>query len=161
MEVESRGNDHNSTGGHRSGWFLVARDALPEEWQERAIPVFLVPLDDNEVERLSPNDGWPSDLDEDDRAVAALVGEGVSPHDIATRLHLSRRSVFRRLARLRQLTQSTTNVQLATKLAKHDIARAVADAVRVTESPPHAYHRAQPSDAEGTATDEHETGGAL
>jgi DNA-binding NarL/FixJ family response regulator len=105
----------------RTGWFLVAAHALPEEWQHRAIPVFLVSLDAQDVEPFLPRGDLKELLDDEGVSVARLVSHGVSPRDIADQLHLSRRSVFRRLALLRQLTGSETNAELATKLAKLDI----------------------------------------
>lgn len=105
----------------RTGWFLVAAHALPEEWQNRAIPVFLVSLDAEDVEPFLPRGDIKEMIDDEGVGVARLVSHGVAPRDIADRLHLSRRSVFRRLAHLRQLTDSETNAELATKLAKLDI----------------------------------------
>ena len=99
---------------------MIAAHALPEEWRERAIPVYLVRLSDDEVEPfLPPDDGLG--LDAEERSIARLLARGVSPRAISETLHLSRRSVFRRLARLRQLHGVETNAELATKLAKQDI----------------------------------------
>ena len=130
--------------GGPSGWFLVAKHALPEEWRERAIPVYLVPLSLSDVEKLQPLDGASPSLDEDDEAVARLVAEGFLPQQIAARLHLSRRSVFRRLAHLRQLMDCETNTQLATKLAKTDMSRSFFPSARVTPSASPTYLRRTP-----------------
>ncbi len=107
--------------GARDGWFLIAQHALPDEWRGRAIPVYLLRLHADEVEAFSPPRDGPIALDSEERAVARLVARGVSPREIAATLHLSRRSVFRRLARLRHLHGAATNTELATKLAKQDI----------------------------------------
>jgi DNA-binding CsgD family transcriptional regulator len=145
----------------RAGWYIVAEHALPRDWQARAIPVFLVSLNDEDVERLRPTTELRALLDDDDRSVASLVAEGVAPHEIAERLHLSRRSVFRRLARLRQLTGSATNAQLATKLAKQDISSSDARDARVTDLTPPSYQGTQGSDATGFAEDDEDVGGKL
>ena len=102
-------------------WFLIAPHALPEEWRDRAVPVYLIDLSDEDVVPLISRTDLRDQLDAEERAVARLAAKGVAPRDMATMLHLSRRSVFRRLAHLRQLTGSETNAELATKLAKEDI----------------------------------------
>ena len=103
-------------------WFLIAPHALPEGWRERAVPVYMIKLSDEDVKAFVPHEiSFHDRLDSEERAVARLLGQGVQPSEIANSLHLSRRSVFRRLARLRQLTGSNTNAELATKLAKQDI----------------------------------------
>lgn len=102
-------------------WFLIAPHALPEEWRDRAIPVFMVNLADEDVLPLMSRGDLRDQLDAEEKAVAELAAKGIAPHQMATMLHLSRRSVFRRLAHLRQLTGSETNAELATKLAKEDI----------------------------------------
>ena len=107
--------------GERAGWFLIAPHALPEEWRERAIPVYMVRLTDEEVQPFRPPDDGSFALDAEERSIARLLARGVAPRSIAETLHLSRRSVFRRLARLRQLHGVATNAELATKLAKQDI----------------------------------------
>ena len=160
MESTSSDNERGSEEAPSSGWFLVAQHALPEEWQDRAIPVYLVPLSGSDVERLQPRDHADPRLDEEDRAVARLVARGVPPHELAARLHLSRRSVFRRLARLRQLTGSSSNVQLATKLAKQDIFEVVDPAPAVTTPKSPSYLRTQQIDASGSDVEDEEAGGA-
>lgn len=105
----------------RAGWFLIAAHALPEEWRERAIPVYMVRLSDEEVQPFLPPEDARFNLDPEERSIARLLARGVPPRVIAERLHLSRRSVFRRLARLRQLHGAETNAELATKLAKQDV----------------------------------------
>ena len=104
------------------GWFLIAPHALPEEWRERAIPVYMIRLGADEVQPFLPPEVAHIDgLDPEQRAVARLAARGASPRDIAATLHLSRRSVFRRLARLRHVHGVATNAELATKLAKQDL----------------------------------------
>ena len=99
-------------------WFLIAPHALPEEWRERAIPVYMIRLGSDEVHPFLPPAEETGTLDPEERAVARLAARGASPQDIAATLHLSRRSVFRRLARLRHVHGVATNSELATKLAK-------------------------------------------
>lgn len=103
-------------------WFLIAPHALPEDWRDRAVPVFLVKLTDDDVKAFIPHEiSLRERLDPEEKAIARLLATGVQPSEIANSLHMSRRSVFRRLARLRQLTNTNTNAELATKLAKQDI----------------------------------------
>ncbi|MEA2460679.1 MAG: Bacterial regulatory protein luxR family [Actinomycetota bacterium] len=105
-----------------TGWFLIAAEALPPEWRGRSIPVYLMPLSAADVKRLQPTKGLLGDvLEAEERAVAQLAARGAGASEISLQLHLSRRSVFRRLARLRQLVGAKTNAELATKLAKEDI----------------------------------------
>lgn len=99
-------------------WFLIAPHALPEEWRDRAIPVYMIRLGPDEVHPFLPPAEEADTLDPEERAVARLAARGASPRDIAATLHLSRRSVFRRLARLRARHGAATNAELATKLAK-------------------------------------------
>lgn len=99
-------------------WFLIASHALPEEWRDRAIPVFMIRLGPEEVHPFVPPAEETGSLDPEERAVARLAARGASPREIAATLHLSRRSVFRRLARLRHIHGVATNAELATKLAK-------------------------------------------
>ena len=116
------GDVSDAAAGAESSWFLVSADALPEAWRDRAVPVFLIKLRDDDVRRLAqPDQSVGGSLEEDERSVARLMSRGVPPRQIALELHLSRRSVFRRLARMRQLTGSMNNAELATKLAKMDI----------------------------------------
>ena len=116
------GVSHTQIGHGPDRWFLIAAHALPEGWRDRAIPAYLVKLTDDEVRVFAPpGSDLPSRLDEEERAVARLAAQGVSAIEMSRTLHLSRRSVFRRLARLRQLTGAQTNAELATKLAKQDI----------------------------------------
>ncbi len=102
----------------RGGWFLIAPHALPNEWRDRAIPVYMIRLGTDEVHPFVPPASDAGTLDPEERAVARLTARGASPREIAATLHLSRRSVFRRLARLRNLHGAATNAELATKLAK-------------------------------------------
>ncbi len=121
-EVRIQGADHDPPLGSGGNWFLIAPHALPEEWRDRAIPVYMIRLDRRDVRPfIPPRDGHRHDLDPEERSIARLLARGIAPRDIATTLHLSRRSVFRRLARLRQLHGVATNSELATKLAKQDI----------------------------------------
>jgi DNA-binding CsgD family transcriptional regulator len=109
-------------GGPGSGWFLIAPDALPPGWRSRAIPVYLLSLDLDDVKRLIPaKSEIGSQLDDEERAVAELAAQGAAAGEISQQLHLSRRSVFRRLARLRDLAGVRTNAELATRLAKENL----------------------------------------
>ena len=106
----------------QGGWFLIAPHALPEEWRDRAVPVYMIRLDSDDVDGFALHlDDLHKQLAPEEKEIARLLSQGVPPREIALTLHLSRRSVFRRLARLRQLMGAKTNGELATKLAKQDI----------------------------------------
>ncbi len=106
----------------QGGWFLVPPEALPEEWRERATPVYMIRLDGDELQGFAlPANELQKRLDREEKEIARLLARGLPPGEIALTLHLSRRSVFRRLARLRQLMGAKTNGELATKLARKDI----------------------------------------
>lgn len=155
MEARPEPEDLIPDEGHSSGWFLVAEHALPEGWHERAIPVYLISISLSDVKRLQPLDGTAPSFDDDDQAVARLVAEGFLPQQIAARLHLSRRSVFRRLAHLRQLMDCETNAQLATKLAKTDMPGSFLPSPGVTPSASPTYLRRTPQrGAKGDGLDE-------
>ena len=106
----------------QGGWFLIAPHALPEEWRDRAVPVYMIRLDSDDVGGFALHlDDLHTKLAPEEKEIARLLSQGVPPREIAMTLHLSRRSVFRRLARLRQLMGAKSNGELATKLAKQDI----------------------------------------
>jgi DNA-binding CsgD family transcriptional regulator len=109
-------------GEHPGGWFLISPEALPESWRERAVPVYMIRLDSADVEKLSLQavDTYER-LETEEIEIARLLAQGLPPREIALTLHLSRRSVFRRLARLRQLFDANSNGELATKLAKQNL----------------------------------------
>lgn len=100
------------------GWILVAPGALPERWRDRALPMFLVPLLPEEARTVLAGDGATSQLHGEDLSLARLVARGVPVDDCARQLHLTSRTVYRRLARLRRLVGVTTTSELVAELAR-------------------------------------------
>ncbi|HEV2756092.1 MAG TPA: helix-turn-helix domain-containing protein [Actinomycetota bacterium] len=100
------------------GWILVAPSALPERWRDRATPMFLVPLLPDEAHDVLAGEPAGSELHGEDLALAKLVARGVPVDDVARQLHLTSRTVYRRLARLRRLVGVTTTGELVAELAR-------------------------------------------
>ncbi len=101
-----------------AGWILVAPGALPDRWRDRAAPMFLVPLLPEEARDVLAGQPAGSQLHGEDLSLARLVARGVPVDDCARRLHLTSRTVYRRLARLRRLVGVTTTSELVAELAR-------------------------------------------
>jgi len=111
--------DHEPRGRRpdaHEGWLFVDPSRVPDRWRDRAVPVCLVPLLPEEA--ASVLDGSLPELSEDVEELARLVAGGMSVTEMARRLHLSHRSVQRRLARLRLRLGVETTAQLAALLAR-------------------------------------------
>ncbi|MDQ3956723.1 MAG: helix-turn-helix domain-containing protein [Actinomycetota bacterium] len=100
------------------GWILVAPSALPERWRDRAAPMFLVPLLPEEARRVLAGEAAASELQDEDLSLARLVARGVPVDDIAGQLHLTSRTVYRRLARLRRTIGVSTTAELVAELSR-------------------------------------------
>ena len=100
------------------GWILVAPSALPERWRDRATPMFLVPLLPDEARDVLAGEPAGSELHGEDLALAKLVARGVPVDDVARQLHLTSRTVYRRLARLRRMVGVSTTGELVAELAR-------------------------------------------
>lgn len=95
-------------------WLLGDRDSLPAWMAARAVPVALVALLPDEVaelERATSASGEIADVD-----VAALAAKGVTATEIAASLHISQRTAYRRLARLRDVMGARNAAELAARL---------------------------------------------
>ena len=100
--------DHRPT-----AWILISDGETPDEWRQRAQPMNLVPLLPEEVDGLLGNGG----PDQDDELLR-LVARGSTTEQIARALDLSRRTVERHLARLREKYDQPTTAALASFLAR-------------------------------------------
>jgi DNA-binding CsgD family transcriptional regulator len=100
------------------GWILVAPSALPERWRDRATPMFLVPLLPEEARDVLAGEPAAPELHGEDLALAKLIARGVPVDDVARQLHLTSRTVYRRLARLRRLVGVATTGELVAELAR-------------------------------------------
>ena len=99
-------------------WVLVPEDALPERWARRALPLSLVRLLPEEAEGLLENGSTAPAISEEEEDLARLVASGMGAPEIARRLHMTPRSVYRRLARLRKRVGARNSTELAAILAK-------------------------------------------
>ncbi|HEX2057795.1 MAG TPA: hypothetical protein VHI71_05435 [Actinomycetota bacterium] len=100
------------------GWILVAPSELPDRWRDRAVPMFLVPLLPGEARDVLAGEPAGSELHGEDLSLARLVARGVPVDDCARQLHLTSRTVYRRLARLRRLVGVDTTGELVAELAR-------------------------------------------
>ena len=98
-------------------WLVVAPGTdLPAEWLERAIHVLLVALAPPEVAALVERKTRLSAGA--DPAFLQLVARGLSAIAIARRLGTTDRSVYRRMAALRDEFGVATNAELTAELAR-------------------------------------------
>ena len=95
-------------------WLLISPADTPEEWRHRAQQMNLVPLLPEELARLSRE---PEGSEGDDELLA-LVARGSTTEQIARTLNLSRRTVERHLARLRERYHQPTTAALSSFLAR-------------------------------------------
>ena len=95
-------------------WLLLPADETPEEWKARARPVNLVPLLPEEIARLVED----RDRSEGDDELLRLVARGSTTEQMARSLDLSRRTVERHLARLRERYGQPTTAALSSFLAR-------------------------------------------
>lgn len=101
----------------RETWLVVEPDDVPERWSGRALQVTVIRLSAEEAQRVLGDPVGPTiaPYDED---LAHLVASGLGVPDIAMKLHLTTRSVYRRLARLRAASGAATLGELAAKLSR-------------------------------------------
>ena len=93
---------------------------VPEPWRGRAELVALIRLDDGEALRLFESLSPPTDLPEDEEFLR-LVASGHPTRDIARLLGLSRRTVERRIADLRERFEVETTPQLVALLTRRGV----------------------------------------
>ncbi len=78
----------------------------------------LVPLIPEEAEQLLDAGGAVPGLTLEDERIARLVARGRSAEVIARELHMTERSVYRRLATLRKRLGVSSGAELAARLAE-------------------------------------------
>ncbi len=99
------------------GWLFLTPGAVPSKWQERAVPMSLVPLDPAEAAAILDPESGPR-LAGLDLAVATHVARGRSAPQISRALEIAERTVYRRLERLRKEFHVSSTQELATKLSR-------------------------------------------
>lgn len=102
--------------GEARVWLLIG-GPIPERWQARAVPLSLVPLVPDEARELLEGTATRS-VSEEEESFARLVAQGYSAEEIARRLHLTPRTVYRRLARLRARVGARNLTELAARLSR-------------------------------------------
>lgn len=85
-------------------------------------------------------------LDERERRAIALIGEGVSPHDVAERLGMEEPAVFRLVAGVLDEAEPPAGPTLAEVHARHGTRPATAGELLDFDA---EYGASQPADAEG------------
>ncbi|HEX2266952.1 MAG TPA: helix-turn-helix transcriptional regulator [Actinomycetota bacterium] len=99
-------------------WVLMPREAIPPRWSGRAIDLALVPLAPDEARGILQAGSAVPSLDRDDEKLARLVAKGLSAEEIARAAHMTPRSVYRHMARLRRKVGARSTSELISHLAR-------------------------------------------
>ncbi len=99
-------------------WVLMPPRRVPPRWADRAFDMLLVPLMPDEAAGLLERGTAPLGMTPEEEQVARLAARGESAEAIAATLHMSRRSVYRRLARLRKRVGVENPADLPSRLSK-------------------------------------------
>jgi len=100
-----------------ASYLFLDPDSVPEQWADRVIPMVMVPLTAAESAQVLSNEPVKPDTVTRDADLMRLIAQGLSAEVIARRLGLAPRSVYRRLARLREAFGVASTAELATELA--------------------------------------------
>jgi DNA-binding NarL/FixJ family response regulator len=111
-------NDKLDVSNDGETWLLVDEEALPPSWAHRAVQVTVVRLSADEANRLLSGEHARPTVPAEDEALAHLIASGVGVSEIAKQLHLTTRSIYRRLSRLRVAFGVATVGELAAKLSR-------------------------------------------
>ncbi len=99
-------------------WVLMPPGRVPPRWSDRARQMSLVPLLPDEATHLLESRSASLELTLDEERVARLAARGASAGAIGAELHMTKRSVYRRLARLRKRVGARNAAELAAELSK-------------------------------------------
>jgi DNA-binding NarL/FixJ family response regulator len=99
-------------------WLLIESDDVPEQWSRRSMRITVIRLAPDEARRVLSNDHATPLIGPDHEELAHLVARGLSVSEMSAQLHLTPRSVYRRLAHLRGMFGVATLSELATKLSR-------------------------------------------
>lgn len=105
-----------------AAWLFLAADAVPAGWRDRSRPCALVPLSGVEVATLLREQSVLSVLDDTDVRLLRLLARGRTVSAVARELGVSRSTVQRRTARLRERLGAESLVDLALAAARHGFA---------------------------------------
>jgi DNA-binding NarL/FixJ family response regulator len=103
----------------RRVWVLISEEDVPPRWKDRAVALSLIPLLPEEADGILRTGSTNLLASNEDEAVARLAARGASANDIARELHMTPRSVYRRLARLRDRLGARSSAELAARLNEH------------------------------------------
>lgn len=99
------------------GFLLLPANAVPRRWRGRSVPLEMVPLLPGEMSDLLAEGRTRAELDATDEAIAHLVARGFKADSIARELSLGARTVYRRMARLRDTAGVRSHAELTVALA--------------------------------------------
>lgn len=102
----------------QGAWLLLAPDAVPARWAERAVACSLLSLLPREAGMLLSGSAAVPELDPTDLRVAQLTTSGATTAEMARTLGVSDRTVQRRLSRLRRRLGADSKASLALELAR-------------------------------------------
>lgn len=105
-------------GPEERAFFFMPPSAVPPHWQSRAVDLVMVPLLPDEAAQMLQGGAEGPRLSPADQALVEFLAGGLSADAIATRLGLTRRSVQRRIARLRDDVGVTTTPELVSFFAR-------------------------------------------
>jgi DNA-binding CsgD family transcriptional regulator len=116
-----RGRRENEEADHPAvseTWLVLEDDDVPEQWSHRSMQVTVLRLSADEAKRLLSGDHARPTVGSDDEELARLVASGLGVSEIAKQLHLTTRSIYRRLSRLRVAFGVATVGELAATLSR-------------------------------------------
>lgn len=99
-------------------WVVMTPESVPERWRGRVVSLSLIPLVGTEARELLNRHHLAADLSREEEEVARVAARGVSPDEIARELHVSKRTVYRRLAALRRAVGAMSATELTAELAR-------------------------------------------
>lgn len=102
----------------QAGWLLLPPESVPDEWQDRTVDLKLVPLLDDEADALLAGRTVEQTLEPADLRLLRLAARGLTTDEIARDTHLDRRTVQRRLGRLRRRLGVSSKSEMAAYLAR-------------------------------------------
>ncbi len=101
----------------RRVWVLMDHEAVPPHLRERSVDLALVALLPRELESLLGERAVRLASAEDE-SVAALVARGVPTPELARHLSISRRTAYRRVARLKKQVGARSHPELVARLSE-------------------------------------------
>jgi DNA-binding CsgD family transcriptional regulator len=106
------------SGPEAAGWLYLRPGAVPERLRERTVSVSMVPLLPGEIRELLGGMSARVTADFAEERLMHLIARGRSTREISQELHLSHRSVQRRVASLRGRFDVESTARLASLLAQ-------------------------------------------